>query len=166
RRPELCMQALTHVSHPRAASCGGGYQLLEFLGDAVLGLVASLWAFREGGSAESMTCHRSLLVSNGPLAAAAVRAGLHSRLRAGAGSLTAAVQRFAAAYQAARAACGPGQEVEVTTAEGLRKSRRAEKQKQQRRQQQQQQSKKKDKSDKDAPQEPQQQQEQQQQQGA
>ncbi len=38
-------QALTHVSHPRAASLGGGYQRVEFLGDGVLGLVVSLWAF-------------------------------------------------------------------------------------------------------------------------
>ncbi|GIL80755.1 hypothetical protein Vretifemale_9790 [Volvox reticuliferus] len=46
KHPSLCVQALTHVSHPRASSCGGGYQRVEFLGDGVLGMVTSLWAFR------------------------------------------------------------------------------------------------------------------------
>lgn len=53
---------------------------------------------REGGSAEAMTVRRMGLVSNGPLAAAAVRAGLHGALRAGSSSLVAVVRKFAAEY--------------------------------------------------------------------
>ena len=40
RRPELCLEALTHVSWPRpGVPC---YQRLELLGDALLGLSATL----------------------------------------------------------------------------------------------------------------------------
>ncbi len=64
RNPQLCAAAVTHVSWPyrapptvgTAAAAGGAlgsaggagshYQLLEFVGDAVVGLVASVWAYR------------------------------------------------------------------------------------------------------------------------
>lgn len=63
RNPQLCAAAVTHVSWPYRApstvgtavaggplgSAGGAgthYQLLEFVGDAVVGLVASVWAYR------------------------------------------------------------------------------------------------------------------------
>ncbi|GLC40432.1 hypothetical protein PLESTM_001062300, partial [Pleodorina starrii] len=125
RRPQLCVQALTHVSHPQASSCGGGYQRVEFLGDAVLGMVTSLWAFWEGGSAEDMTVRRTALVSNGPLAAAAVRRGLHLHLRSGSASLAAAINHFAVTYQAAVAQRGSVEAVVVTTAERVAKNKRS-----------------------------------------
>ncbi|GIL80753.1 hypothetical protein Vretimale_9145 [Volvox reticuliferus] len=126
KHPSLCVQALTHVSHPRASSCGGGYQRVEFLGDGVLGMVTSLWAFREGGSAESMTDRRSALVSNGPLAAAAARRGLHVHMRTGSSGLVAAIDSFVETYQAEVKKLGSHAAVNVTTAERAAKNKRAE----------------------------------------
>ncbi|GLI60928.1 hypothetical protein VaNZ11_003160 [Volvox africanus] len=125
RHPLLCVQALTHVNHPRASSCGGGYQRVEFLGDGVLGMVTSLWAFREGGSAQCMTDRRSALVSNGPLAAAAVRRTLHLHMRTGSSGLVAAVKNFAEMYMAAVTRFGSAA-VDVTTAERASKKKRTE----------------------------------------
>ncbi|GIL66381.1 hypothetical protein Vafri_19918 [Volvox africanus] len=126
KHPSLCVQALTHVNHPRASSCGGGYQRVEFLGDGVLGMVTSLWAFREGGSAQCMTDRRSALVSNGPLAAAAVRRTLHLHMRTGSSGLVAAVKNFAEMYKAAVVRFGSPAAVNVTTAERAAKNKRTE----------------------------------------
>ncbi len=57
---------------------------------------------REGGAAEVMTERRMALVSNGPLAAAAVRCGLHLHLRSGSSSLRLAIDEFAEKYQVRR----------------------------------------------------------------
>ncbi|KXZ50328.1 hypothetical protein GPECTOR_17g967 [Gonium pectorale] len=127
-RKALCAQALTHVSHPRAEACGGGYQRVEFLGDAVLGLVVSLRAYSLGGSAADMTGRVMAAVNNGSLAAAAVRRGLHAHLRAGSGALLAAVAAFAEAYKTALERAGPLGTVAVSTAERLMKNKRTAKQ--------------------------------------
>ncbi len=76
-------------------------RLLLAAGDAVLGLVATLWSYREGGSAEDMTLRVHLTVNNSALAEAACRAGLHRHAMLGSGLLAAAVARFAGAVQAA-----------------------------------------------------------------
>ncbi|PNH11989.1 Ribonuclease 3-like protein 3 [Tetrabaena socialis] len=94
--PALCGRALTHVSWP-SREAGAHYQLLEFLGDAVLGLVASLWVFRYGGSPRQMSERREALVRNETLAAAAVSAELHAALRARQRELSKAVQDYAEA---------------------------------------------------------------------
>ncbi|KAG2499776.1 hypothetical protein HYH03_002073 [Edaphochlamys debaryana] len=103
RRPALAVRALTHVSWPSRRRCAD-YQLLEFVGDAALGLVASLWVYRAGGSPGRMSLLREALVRNDTLAAAAAAAGLHGALRARQRELAAVVERYAAAAAAAEAA--------------------------------------------------------------
>ncbi|KXZ50329.1 hypothetical protein GPECTOR_17g970 [Gonium pectorale] len=95
-QPGFAVAALTHVSFPtREAGCH--YQLLEFLGDAVLGLVVSVWVFRHGGTPEQMTAQREKLVSNEALAAAALAAGLPTAVRMKQRQLQADVQAYALA---------------------------------------------------------------------
>ncbi|KAG2423207.1 hypothetical protein HXX76_015465 [Chlamydomonas incerta] len=101
RDTALAVCALTHVSWPaqpaaslgtrRVAGAGAGagaggsggghYQLLEFLGDAVIGLLASLWAYSLGGSPRDMSLTREALVRNDTLAACCIGSGLSAALR-------------------------------------------------------------------------------------
>jgi ribonuclease-3 len=87
--PELLLQALTHRSfaHEHAADRAADNERLEFLGDAVLELIAADMLYRgdpEAGEG-SLTVDRTALASTGALAAAARRINLGDYLRVGRG---------------------------------------------------------------------------------
>jgi ribonuclease III len=87
--PELLVQALTHRSfaHEHAADGATDNERLEFLGDAVLELIAADMLYRgdpEAGEG-SLTVDRTALASTGALAAAARRINLGDYLRVGKG---------------------------------------------------------------------------------
>jgi ribonuclease III len=87
--PELLVQALTHRSfaHEHAADGAADNERLEFLGDAVLELIAADMLYRgdpEAGEG-SLTVDRTALASTGALAAAARRINLGDYLRVGRG---------------------------------------------------------------------------------
>ncbi len=87
RRRELLEGALTHRSYANEQGLETDYERLEFLGDAVLGLVVTEWLFEthpelpEGGLSEI----RAYLVSRPVLAEHAARLELGSVLRLGVG---------------------------------------------------------------------------------
>jgi ribonuclease-3 len=87
--PELLVQALTHRSfaHEHAADGAADNERLEFLGDAVLELIAADMLYRvdpEAGEG-SLTVDRTALASTGALATAARRINLGNYLRVGRG---------------------------------------------------------------------------------
>ncbi len=85
--PDLLRTALTHRSFSNERGEKDNYERLEFLGDAVLGLVASRWLYDrspeepEGGLAK----HKSFLVSAPVLARFGESIGLGPELRLGVG---------------------------------------------------------------------------------
>lgn len=87
--PKLLLQALTHRSFSNEQGDGWNYERLEFLGDSVLGLVASHWLFRlhpdqpEGELAKL----KGFLVSAPVLSRHGKRIGVGSLLRLGVGEL-------------------------------------------------------------------------------
>lgn len=89
RRPQLLLDALTHTSyvaeHPGPDVVSN--ERLEFLGDAVLGLIASDLLYKQFPSASEgeLTPLRAALVSLPPLAVLARRVGLGLYLRLGRG---------------------------------------------------------------------------------
>jgi ribonuclease III len=87
--PELLVQALTHRSfaHEHAADGAADNERLEFLGDAVLELIAADMLYRGDPKAGegSLTVDRTALASTGALAAAARRINLGDYLRVGKG---------------------------------------------------------------------------------
>nr|ACD81882.1 dicer-like nuclease 1 [Chlamydomonas reinhardtii] len=111
--PALALCALTHVSWPvppvsssgkgldAGAGSGGGsgghYQLLEFLGDAVVGLLASLWAYSLGGSPRDMSMTREMLVRNDTLAACCLGSRLSTALRVRHRQLQLAIEEYGVA---------------------------------------------------------------------
>ena len=87
RRPELLERALTHRSHAHEQDLDGHYERLEFLGDAVLGLVVADELFRRfpelpEGELSKLKSH---LVSRPVLARQARRLELGGELRLGVG---------------------------------------------------------------------------------
>lgn len=84
RRLELFEAALTHRSAP-----GEDNERLEFLGDAVLGLVVAEELYRRFPAADEghLSRLRSRLVSRGPLAEIGAHIGIGTVLRLGAGEL-------------------------------------------------------------------------------
>lgn len=87
RNRELLDDALTHRSWANEAGGVAHYERIEFLGDAVLGLVAADWLFElHAGRAEGeLSLRKSMLVSEGALASYAAKLGLGEGLRLGAG---------------------------------------------------------------------------------
>ncbi|MCG8554496.1 MAG: ribonuclease III [Proteobacteria bacterium] len=90
RRSRLLIQALTHRSYTnerRGGRAAGDNESLEFLGDAVLGWVAStmLWDRFEGATAGELTRRRADLVREESLASLARDLGIGSALRLGRG---------------------------------------------------------------------------------
>lgn len=81
--PHLLEEAVTHRSYANDAGLAFDFERLEFLGDAVLGLFASLWLYRHyrGRGEGSMSKLKAWLVSEPSLAAAARRLGLGAALR-------------------------------------------------------------------------------------
>jgi ribonuclease-3 len=89
RDRDLLLQALTHTSyaHEHADEGAAHNERLEFLGDAVLELVAAEVLYRRNPEAGegSLTLDRAAVVSTGALAAAARRIDLGRYLRVGKG---------------------------------------------------------------------------------
>lgn len=89
RDSSLLRTALTHPSFAAEAGSGSGSdnQRLEFLGDAVLGLIAAEWLMehRPGWKEGQLTQVRSRLTNAGTLAGAARRIHLGDELRLGRG---------------------------------------------------------------------------------
>lgn len=83
RTPALLREALTTPSYRMDHPGEKDNQRLEFLGDAVLGLLAAdrLYAELADAAEGSLTVRRTHLVSSAALCAAAVRLGLAARLR-------------------------------------------------------------------------------------
>lgn len=90
RDRDLLLRALTHRSylneHPQDVARGHN-ERLEFLGDAVLSLIASerLWAADTGASEGTLSRRRAAFVSEAALSAAARRQGIGAWLRMGRG---------------------------------------------------------------------------------
>jgi ribonuclease-3 len=84
QRPELYRAALTHRS-----SHGNNNERLEFLGDAVLGMVIAEELYRRFPAADegNLSRLRSRLVSAGPLAAIGAEIGIGPMLQLGSGEL-------------------------------------------------------------------------------
>jgi ribonuclease-3 len=84
QRPELYKAALTHRS-----AAGSNNERLEFLGDAVLGMVIAEELYRRFPTADegNLSRLRSQLVSAGPLAAVGAEIGIGPMLSLGAGEL-------------------------------------------------------------------------------
>jgi ribonuclease-3 len=88
-RPELIEMALTHRSH--AHECTNdptvNYERLEFLGDAMLGLVVSEWLYNDDPNAAegTLTRRRQRVVRTSTLADTARRLGLDESTRLGRG---------------------------------------------------------------------------------
>lgn len=84
RRPDLCSAALTH----RSAQADNN-ERLEFLGDAVLGMVMAEELYRRFPDADEgdLSRLRARLVSRAPLAAIAAQIGVGGMLRLGSGEL-------------------------------------------------------------------------------
>lgn len=87
RRPELLERALTHRSHAHEHDLDGHYERLEFLGDAVLGLVAADELCRRHPDLPEgeLSKRKSHLVSQPVLARRARELGLGDELRLGVG---------------------------------------------------------------------------------
>ncbi len=86
-RVELLEMALTHRSFANETGFGVNYERLEFLGDAVLGLLTAEWLYlRNPGMTEGeLSKLKSQLVRTGALAVHARRLGLGEALRLGVG---------------------------------------------------------------------------------
>ena len=84
--PELLMRALSHVSYERQKSAGHN-EVLEFLGDAVLGLAVSDLLMRHNPkeSEGDLSRMRAALVNSAVLAEKAALVKLNSLLRLGKG---------------------------------------------------------------------------------
>lgn len=85
--PLLLEKALTHRSYANEQGLEGHYERLEFLGDAVLGLVTADWLFRRYPKRPEgqLTLHKSSLVSSRSLASYARKIELGRALRLGVG---------------------------------------------------------------------------------
>jgi ribonuclease-3 len=87
--PSLLERALTHRSHAyeRGADAGSSYERLEFLGDALLGLLVSDWLYRDDEAASEgvLSRRRQSVVRTSALAEVAARLGLGAAIRLGRG---------------------------------------------------------------------------------
>src|SRR5579883_1976465 len=83
KKPHLLTRALTHSSYANQPGENTAHnEVLEFLGDAVLGAIASAWLFRRFPQATEgeLTRMRSALVSRAALSRAAARIQIGSHL--------------------------------------------------------------------------------------
>jgi ribonuclease-3 len=87
RRRELLERALTHRSFAYENGLAYNYERLEFLGDAVLGLVTGEWLFSEHPEVAegALSAQKARLVSERSLARYAREVGLGEQLRLGVG---------------------------------------------------------------------------------
>lgn len=88
KNKELLLRALTHPSYTGKDNTGN-YQRLEYLGDATLELIVSryLYELKDQATEGMLTKLRANIVSEKPLAAAAMDIGLGKYLRMSAGEL-------------------------------------------------------------------------------
>ncbi len=89
RDPELLEAALTHRSrfHEQGPEASLHYERLEFLGDALLGLIVSAWLYRDDPEASEghLSRRRQSVVRTSSLAQAALELGLDRAIRLGKG---------------------------------------------------------------------------------
>lgn len=87
RRPELLELALTHRSYSNEQGAAAHYERLEFLGDAVLGLVTAEWLYERHPDLPegALSKRKAHLVSRSVLAPWAERLRLGEELRLGVG---------------------------------------------------------------------------------
>jgi ribonuclease-3 len=87
RDRRLLAEALTHRSFANERSGEPQYERLEFLGDAVLGLLAAEWLFvsRQGRSEGELSLEKAYLISEPVLARHGAAVGLGPLLRLGVG---------------------------------------------------------------------------------
>ncbi|HSM51947.1 MAG TPA: ribonuclease III [Thermoanaerobaculia bacterium] len=87
RDRRLLAEALTHRSFANERGGEPHYERLEFLGDAVLGLLAAEWLFvsRQGRSEGELSLEKAYLISEPVLARHGVAVGLGPLLRLGVG---------------------------------------------------------------------------------
>ena len=89
RDPTLLETALTHRSrvYEQGAGASSSYERLEFLGDALLGLLVSDWLYRDDEAAAEglLSRRRQSVVRASTLAAVATRLGLGQAIRLGRG---------------------------------------------------------------------------------
>jgi ribonuclease-3 len=86
--PALLELALTHRSHAHESEpFSGSYERLEYLGDALLGLVVSEWLYRQDPEASEgvLSRRRQAIVRTATLAHAARQLGLGETIRLGRG---------------------------------------------------------------------------------
>ena len=95
-RHDTALQALTHPSydHERSKSGAGNYQRLEFLGDAVLGMLLAEWLYNifPDSNEGELSRFRARTVDQGTLAGVARRIGLGEFIRLGRGEVLSAGQ--------------------------------------------------------------------------
>ncbi|GAX83070.1 hypothetical protein CEUSTIGMA_g10496.t1 [Chlamydomonas eustigma] len=99
----LAVQALTHCSYP--SSVTESYQRLEFIGDAILGLIATVYVLEnrvEGDGSGSLSEKRSQLVCNEHLAQACLTSGLYELFRVGYRPLQTLISQVAKQQKARR----------------------------------------------------------------
>ncbi len=89
RDPTLLETALTHRSrvYEQGSDAGSSYERLEFLGDALLGMLVSDWLYRDDEAAAEglLSRRRQAVVRTSTLAAAATGLGLGQAIRLGRG---------------------------------------------------------------------------------
>ena len=87
RKREYLERALTHRSFANEQGLARNYERMEFLGDAVLGLVTAEWLFGEHPEVRegALSAHKSQLVSEKALARYARAIGLGAHLKLGVG---------------------------------------------------------------------------------
>jgi dsRNA-specific ribonuclease len=91
----LLLQALTHASHPTNRATGS-YEVLEFMGDAVLDILITCYIYQECTTFTpgQLTDLRSALVNNVTLACILVRNDLHRYILAESASLSDSIEKF------------------------------------------------------------------------
>lgn len=124
RDPEAIRQAFIHASYANEnpGRVSGNYERLEFLGDAVLGLIASRLLYAQFPDADegALTAYRATLVNRATLAYLAAELGLDRHLRLGRGEVEAGGARrpslLAGVFEALVGALYLSEGLEVTEA--------------------------------------------------
>uniref|UniRef100_A0A182UVJ5 Dicer-2 n=1 Tax=Anopheles merus TaxID=30066 RepID=A0A182UVJ5_ANOME len=103
RNRTYLLQAFTHTSY-MSNSLTGSYQQLEFLGDAVLDFLVSMYIYERNPSMSpgQLTDLRSALVNNVNLASVLVRNELHRHILSQSPMLTDAIGKFVAVHRCHR----------------------------------------------------------------
>lgn len=108
KSPGLAQCAFSHPSRPQTWSGVPSYQRLEFLGDALLDMVAVLFLFVQFPNVDEqwLTEHKMAIVSNKFLGALCVKLGFHRHLKHSQQMLETQIHSFAMAIEEAEQASG------------------------------------------------------------